>query len=174
MESSEHSFPMNEVAVDSSGKVSDPSGYYLKKAPSKEFVTQAFSVNNNYRKTHIEDEDILKTSTKMSHQDYGLQSRLNHKRVLETSRSLSSLTEREGYKSSLSTDSSLSKTKGRPSESNLSEDSGYIELHNSQESNKSSSYSCGDTDEDGANPQTKSTEHLHLHQHALFALFVMT
>ncbi|KAL3779391.1 hypothetical protein HJC23_000501 [Cyclotella cryptica] len=152
MESSEHSFPMNEVAVDSSGKVSDPSGYYLKKAPSKEFVTQAFSVNNNYRKTHIEDEDILKTSTKMSHQDYGLQSRLNHKRVLETSRSLSSLTEREGYKSSLSTDSSLSKTKGRPSESNLSEDSGYIELHNSQESNKSSSYSCGDTDEDGANP----------------------
>jgi hypothetical protein len=78
------------------------------------------------------------------------------KRVL-TGRSSSSLTEKQEYQSSVSIDSSLSKTKDRPSASNLSEDSGYRESNGSQESNESSSSSVSNTDEDGAIPLKKGT-----------------
>jgi hypothetical protein len=151
MQSSEQSFPMLEVEVDSCENVSDPSGYCLQKKASKE-SKQTVSVNDSYPDASANEEtDMFNPTSKKSHHDRQQQSCLNHKCGLQASPSSSSLTEKQECKSSMSTDSSLSKTKDRPSASNPSEDSRCRESNDSQDSNKSSSSSVNSTVEDDVN-----------------------
>lgn len=149
MQASEQSFPVLEVEVDSCENVSDPWGYFVKKKSSNE-SKQTVSASDSYPETSANKETDMYNNplSKKSRRNRQQQSCLNRTFGLQASPSSSSLTEKQEYKSSMSANSSLSKTKDRLSASNPSEDSGYRESNDSQESNKSSSYSVNSTDDD--------------------------
>eukprot|EP00804_Cyclotella_cryptica_P017127 CCRYP_003354-RB/>CCRYP_003354-RB protein AED:0.04 eAED:0.04 QI:1364/1/1/1/1/0.75/4/188/432 len=153
--SSEQSFPMLEVKVDSCEDISHSSSYRSNKKKGTERADRpisASSASDDYPKTNGNHEDNnVKPSHEESQRDQQLHFCPQQNRVLKSRCSSLSLAEKQEYSSSMTSDSSLSKAEYRPSASNLSEDSGVRESNGSQ-SNKSSSSSMNNTDKDYLNP----------------------